>query len=835
MDNGRKDFVKGVKILKLYRQHYSNYYTEQVKSEYLCFGYFDGMEITDVEKTNSELYKRVVKSPVSDIWYQTAREIKKQRGLASEQHIGLFRAADNEQNKAEELFWNKSNRKAFLSTCFVQFDTYDEKEDIGKKIEGYSDESVSILTYYTFDNADMILFFQGNSYQNITKKIHQVESTTELNIAYMHSVCGVLRDVPKQVIDGNTIAENDDVDELMISIIGNVGTFEKKWKFLMDKSNHAYPIKNYGESMWTYIADHGSFCFLLPKTDMYSLLSLLVEGGVLSYTNGVFGTELYSTETRIILRKEKFEEITAKEVELTSQSQTGWCISKIDEYERYMNKAWEEHDESLYSYYQCVIQTLNALVQFEHFKLSQDIFYLVYPALELFDEQLNKTTNSFDGIMLLEQRKEVMGTILEFFESVNSIIYHAIHMDQIFLMVPGCSGTSFSIPTRLSMFYLWYLSTISEILNDSTNKYRFYLTPAMESKPYTYLAEFGLPAGDRLICIKLSQRSLYMPMAFFVIITHEIAHYVGENIRLRKKRLACVIKTLSHLLAEAIIPYWVVENAEATIAECMKNKKIEIIKYCVQGFIEHIQELKPVGDDGTFYHVSNLEKILSDYSAIILADENHDLQAIIEDIPREITNQECSFEEQIDLIEKFRELTDDCNIRRLGHIASSTFVYIVLILLKEYQEVFADMVAIKIAEFSLDDYKCAFNVSEGRSVHDDNMSRKDINRANVVSAVCFSQKAFNVENSAYEDEFMSYWPYLDVVPRFMKEYLELCENGINGRLRDNYEKVLEIRTAREKFEKGQDIYPEIYKFIEEKCKEYKNNIKGQMEGKNQIS
>ena len=160
---------------------------------------------------------------------------------------------------------------------------------------------------------------------------------------------------------------------------------------------------------------------------------------------------------------------------------------------------------------------------------------------------------------------EIKKTLREFSEAVNTIVYHAIHTDQMFLMIPGYSGTSFSIPTKLSLFYLWYLEKFSDILNDDGYSYQFFLTPVMEIQPHTNTVDFGLQPGNRLISVKVSQRSLYMPRMLMIILAHETAHYVGNVFRNREMRLDCIVYTMSHLMAYAIYPYNQVKSQEAQV------------------------------------------------------------------------------------------------------------------------------------------------------------------------------------------------------------------------------------------------------------------------------
>ena len=161
-------------------------------------------------------------------------------------------------------------------------------------------------------------------------------------------------------------------------------------------------------------------------------------------------------------------------------------------------------------------------------------------------------------------RQYIKESVCEFSNSVNSVIYHTVHSNQFFLMKPGYTGTTFLIPVKLCLMYLWVVQKEIVVLNDADHMYSCLLTPGLESRPETTLINMGLSEKDRLIHFSSSQRSLYMPRHFMIILTHEIAHYVGDKIRNRRLRLKNIIKTLAYFLAEKIVPEKLLEQEVST-------------------------------------------------------------------------------------------------------------------------------------------------------------------------------------------------------------------------------------------------------------------------------
>ena len=78
------------------------------------------------------------------------------------------------------------------------------------------------------------------------------------------------------------------------------------------------------------------------------------------------------------------------------KKEKSWCKSLIQEYRTKMNEALDSGDESLYSHFQALIHTLNMLDQYERFSMSKEMFYLLYPALNMFIKQLTDALNQED-------------------------------------------------------------------------------------------------------------------------------------------------------------------------------------------------------------------------------------------------------------------------------------------------------------------------------------------------------------------------------------------------------------------------------------------------------
>lgn len=835
------NYIQGVKLLTLYKQHYINEYPEKLKSEYSCWGYFDGLDVTNVVSGNSSLFTKKSQAAISDVWYQTAKKIQEQKGFYSQQNIGLFRCENTEKQNgnSEQDFWN--NRKIFLTVCFIQLQNSNQIDNtklnfIRNNIENMKDDKVMLLTYVTFDNADLILFLQSNSFAKITKKIEHLDKTDY--IKYIHPICGVYQsslDTLKQIEKGEYIDRlgnvliNDNVDEICINVVGDAGAFETQLKDKLLEENINPSIKIRQENIsYAYMAAHENYNIYIQNSDMYSLLSLLKDNGVLTHQNKLFGNRIYNIETVIKMERRAYIDSQCSDRKISENSWEPWCLRKMELFKKYMEDSWRKKDEGLYSYFQTIIQTLNTLSQFENYSMAKNIFYMIYPSFSLFLKQLE---NAYESDKFKEDRKEIMNSIQNYLESVNSIIYHAIHMDQIFLMLPGCSGTSYSIPTKLNMFYLYILQQIVDILNDSSNEYAFFLASVMESKPYTHLINFNFLPGDRLISINLSQRSLFMPRGLIIILAHEIAHYVGNDLRQREERWERLKRTTASLLAEIALPYWMFNDEK--ISKILIQKKKKIYSYCKEIIQNQLNNIKIFSNNGEeIYHASQVRKILLDASLNILLDENKDIANIVRLSSLEEREYGENFDELIDLIGTFESLSHETEVRYREALANGTCDLIVWNLVKVYQEIFSDLAAFIILQFHKDDYITAFKISEGFDINVKNLSPLNYKRIKVMASLqgysietyWASDKSLPEERSVIEKDILKYWPNLDFVEIQMQKYIEACHSSMLELFEktDRKKDIEEVRTALKIFSESNYTCQQIYDFIDSKAKKYAN-------------
>lgn len=820
---------RDLRILTLFKQHYLNQYRNPLKCQYSCWGYYDGMSIEKVTPSNSTLYTKRTESPISDLWYGLMKQTSELEGMYNKQNIGIFRCVE-EKEKNGNLFWKRHKHMPFSAIAFLQLRNKEDYEKVAKKIEDQYADSKNIkqdmhygaLAYCTFDNADLVVLIHGNSIKKLEEIIEEIEQFGE--VRYCHSIMGVseeyLKNIEEKLDRGETWSAKDCFGEEKISRItmkimtsGDSDIVNLIKGVLPSFDNVKYYKVSGHESIIVDILDENVKCFL----------TLLLPGGFATHQNPLYGDQIYNIELSIRREEKDFKGKRKKKYpEKEIQDGEPWCVSVIQKYQAQLKDKFRKGEESLYFYHLALIQTLNTLTQYERFNLSNDIFYLLYPSFWLFEKQLKK---AIDDESHTEKDEIIKESICKYLDSVNSVIYHTIHTDQMFLMVPGYSGTTFAIPIKLCLFYSWFIREVITLINDSNQyKYACLLVPVMESKPQTGTISLGLPHGNRLIEVRLSQRSLYMPRDLMIILAHEIAHYVGENIRNRKKRMENIIKTLAFVLAEGIIPS--LPNGGSWIEEVFRkvNKK-EIQKYLIQEVSNFIRKSCSQGG----YHASMVEgKLIAACEEAFMNERGiyQKIYALPADIESKLKEEN---QDYIGNIKEIQSLQYEFDQNRKEILASGVIRKLVPELLKMYQEVFSDMVAVALLKFDVDLYKEAIRISEGMNFEEGKYNLEMQVRENIIiyihgeGEITGVMREDSLERNRLLKELYAYNSSIDM----LKEYAGKCYNDIKEYSEQKQQKVGEIREMFLMFSGQHDkcSCQEIYKSINEKIKDYNDEVK----------
>ena len=795
-----------IRLITLYKQHYLDDYSESLNSEYSCWGYYDGMDITKVFQNNSNIMSQNHSiTPITDLWYKAGEKSSEITGQYGSIDIGIFRCMTGREADEQAIeFWKEKENSIFFGVAFLQLENredFNKYKDFVNNIENKvqsknTDKKCWILSYCTFDNADLVLLVHGNSLAKIEQDLHDIEENAE--VKYQHSILGVSEQYLKlckkkrKILSewkGKECYIEEAVTRLDVRLVSSgeskIINIEKR---ILNEMNDIYKIKNLENMKYAYVAGHENWILTLEDTNVSAMLTFLLPGGFTTHQNESYKMledkknrksypKLYNIETSYILDSSFMCNIPLanRNKNLVKKSITHkWFKEKMNEYRDFSRKALVSGDESLYSYYLAIMKTLNTLVQYEGFELSRDIFYMIYPSFEMFDKKLKRALGEankikYKGNNSIEQydmeMARIKNSICDYVEAVNSVIYHSIHTDQIYLMIPGYSGTSFSIPIKLNMIFLWLTDCIARIFENEQRKYRCILVPTMESTPRTKRIQIERQTDDFLVYVKISQRTLYMPQELMIILVHEMGHYVGGYLRRRQIRAEKLKEFTAQKLVDTIFSDITEEDAKF---QSIKEKLLLRIKNKTDQCYSYIQEN---------YYGDDVEKALQAVCRFSLNNYETWIKEIVCDVyfvPEENEKLNNQFYKIEQMISRTTENANDILVNNIMKSVIQTEMYI-------YKECFSDLLALKLLQFHEEEFKNALRVSEGKI----NYQEIDCRRENILFAINNLNTNCLKQNDEVKKEDIELIDYARECSHFVDEQLGK-NNKLLGEIRNLY-------------------------------------------------
>lgn len=848
-----------VRMLQLCKQHYKDQYTEPKEFQYSCWGYYDGVNVFEAKGRKSQLFQKRSNAPVSQMWY--GMDERTGEGDCSIQEIGIFREVTCEEDlKEQEDFWRSANGLPFFAMGFLRIRDPKDHKRVQMEIEDLRREETSfqvkITVYYTFDNADLVFFVKSNRLKEINEVLERTKEKPY--VRYIHSLMGVAesylnlcdKEGMRTTRNGREYFLDDKISSFTMKIVssGEQDIIQEILQELRDKEIS-------GEIRCGNTEGHEDLSVQIIHTFVKDILKLMLPKSLCNHTFPVYGSKIYNIETSIciketILSNEELNTGKRKKKKKKDRSRDSlgakntplliWSKKLLDTYREKRELAWKKNDESLYSYYNAMIRTVNTLAQYEASSLAGDIFELIFPAFHMFDERLSKA---------LEGEKPnnyaIKDSICKFLQTVDSVIYHTVHTDQIFLMAPGYSGTSYSIPIKLCLFYLGIADYLIRILNDRGNyKYVCFITPEMEFRPMTELIHMGQDEPDRLICFHAPQRALYIPRHFLVILTHEVAHYVGNQIRCRKVRARCVVQILACFISEAIFvgDFGKDIKGKKGIYDVIYTEiKADLQKKCFDFLGDKVREADPTRE----YHATRMKDVLKAGCTELLVNEDGPLYQALFRVPDELAAY-LEGEENLEYYEIISSIQKHMNRNRMELLTSEKMKELVDEVFQVYREIFSDIAAVSILECDFRTFEESFSVSEGVLLNVNSSDRKmeEIRRYMVSQILDKKKDTGEAEKKKeekeeeipsctaesmkklYEDRYTFLW-----MEHNLMKYVEHCQGMIRNQITDPSvrKQLCKVREYYDMFCNTQAGSMEIYDKVLECIDEYKQNVKGERE------
>lgn len=490
--------------------------------KYQVLGHHDGMDV------KNPIYMNTTES-FQQIFDKYIRE-NETRDYAVQVYFGL-----HDDDGREKEFWEQ--KSVFTFVVFIQFG---EKEisrynqDLEERKNTGSDR-LDVRAYYALDYNDSILVLKCDSYKTGMEFIAQLHENINSSFPFeISSSYTILAFDRKQIGEADYEGANDVIEKVELRIIerfqGSVALLHAKLEEELKPWNKVV-LDRY---MLFGTDDEAIVIQNIPCNVFFQLYA--DETGILCNSNETAQKYASAITTKILFTLKK--SINQKKVLEDNKGSRKFC----DVLSRFIKTYYENvRSEFKLAEKNTLLKITNALGKIEYARnrngrISEYNFFTLFLPF-------------YNFVMLHTKEGACTDEYFEFLTYFNICTQNYDKPDRVFLQTADFNIRYFEMQTKYITLYNAYIHLLKKTLNQSGNsRYEFILCPGKSER--TEVHEF-YKKGDnkfRLYEVDMAETRMYDIKAMLCILGHEVAHYVGTEIRSRETRYNHMLKINSRAI-----------------------------------------------------------------------------------------------------------------------------------------------------------------------------------------------------------------------------------------------------------------------------------------------
>lgn len=535
--------------------------TEANSGEYVSFGYYDGISVSEdlFEGANGQY-------AFSPLWKHCNSVSNNANGTYLSQIVYAFRTNENKEYEAD--FWKDDENGSeypFLFFSFVQLNKKrldslskmgEFENGLNEKYCGKRSQECKIMTYLTLDSSDLILVIRCKGYEIGAKIIDDFhsgqgqnlfEKYMKCNIGYCYTVASIRRTFLNCEKKINTL--NGTIAKVHIYMI------EQKPKSIQAIYKELEStIKEYGviDQTETPILGCNDEVLVLENIPWAKFLKYYMDGtGCLNHSSKIYANNLVGVTTiigakRITQNRGGIKENLKVQKLKENSSKTGEIpCSKCDALIQKFRSIEEEYPNIRKS----VIQILCSLRKFENEHFPPYLYTSLINSVSMMVDILEEAT-----------KNRLKDNAAELFFQCQKAFYLSIQntarVDRQFTQTPDFDMRMYDVPTKLVMFFIAYINAVKEYLciagttdQEEPHKYEFLFCPGgAYNTQVTELFQM-ISENSRMFLVEIPEHQIYDIKLILIMLGHEVAHIVGKGIRNRSERKKRAVTITAKIVA----------------------------------------------------------------------------------------------------------------------------------------------------------------------------------------------------------------------------------------------------------------------------------------------
>lgn len=750
-------------IITLYKGRYEKSGEESI--QYRTFGEFDYIRISDVpiciDQNEVDYFK---------LWQKT-EEISRELSVGESCH-NLY--AFCTQGSQTEQFWNDESPYIFVSLLQLKTGLEGNIKAKTQELEDYlskrskQKQLFNYAVYYSLDSCDFVIFIKTMQYEAGAEQVQKFSLFSDNdreNNSYSYSICG---------IDFQKLLQQDQkeiFEKIMICFVVKQVSSYQKWYHKFSEifpQIEKYEIKRNTHFNYNRLGNE-DVCINIMSCDIKKLIVQMNERGCLwtgdeDFRKGVMKLRIHFDTNPYVDQLP----IPAETAETNS--------GRVDSHsyiEIYNSKVNDKAKEQLYPFVKKALEeVLRSCSYLEEEDFARDVRKCTKTSIEMLFAKMNEfwaeSPDETVGRVLSKNQIVYNESVVMVVQGIMSIVNGSLHTDRMFFQSPGFNAVLYDIPVKMLAFYNGFVQKLVNILNDQNEKRFCYLLC-----PDLYLSikieklfdnKYEYPR-QRFLLGKIPVKAIFEPKRLMQELVHEVAHCVGDGIRLRSQRWRYTVAMFAETIATSMLSAFddgnsnsihILSNVYDKIGnQCKDNLHTsltkEVDRYLSAKFI-------PIEERTEFdYYQINTEIFFEVHIKVLLSEHLGQLLEIVEnEIKKNYKKNRRSILEYVNDVSKFIDVVKN-NIKSV----IKNIYFINKVLHRLTNESFADLVMCEALGIGMDEYVELFYNTHREEMDDPTAAflnySSNVTAERIVSVVrCYDKKIGELN---YSEEDNNYYVY----------------------------------------------------------------------------
>lgn len=747
-------------IITLYKGRYEK--KDERGIQYRTFGEFDYIRVLDApisqENGSVDYFK---------LWERT--EETAQNLNVGESCHNLYAIGVHTDDK--DSFWEDKQPYFFMS--LLQFKTRETNQikERAEKLDEYLKQrsedckKFNYVLYYSLDSCDFVLFIKSKKYETGAKQIQELplfpDNKKQCN-SYCYSICGI--DFDELLEHG----QNEIFEKIMICfVVKDVVSYQNWYQTFLE----VFPPIEKGEIKEQRHINYNRLgnedvCINILKCNIKAFIEQMRAGGCMCMQNSDF--QKGTMKLRIHFDTQAY--IDGLPLSETKDNGT----QKMGENEcfymtEYQEKVNGEAKRQLYPFVSKALEeVLRACSYLKKENFAEDVQTCIRDAINMLFIKMNEFWEQDWTKGLHDNQIVYNDSVVKVVQGIMSIVNGSLHTDRMFFQSPGFNAVLYDIPVKMLVFYNSFVGQLVDKLNDNKSNKQFcyllcpdlYLSITIQ-KLFDNKNEYP---RRRFLLGKIPVKVIFEPKRLMQELAHEVAHCVGDDIRLRDRRWLYTVAMFAEVIATSILSpsddhnesEQILRNIYDKIGDERKQKMHEELTLCIKKYFQKEFKTKAQKDEFDYYQVKTVRFFEMYMKKLLIEDKQILLQTIENNLKQYYKSASRNIHEYIgdvsELVEIFRN-----NIEII--VANSNSVIRAIHTLTN--ESFADLIMCEVLGIDMDEYVDLFFNMHKEEINDPTAYFLNYSphatAERIVSVVrCYDKKIGELQSDIDDEDYREY-------------------------------------------------------------------------------